>query len=117
MVSFKERKADYIKRTSEIILNKYNGKVPKELSQLQSLPGIGTLSSILMSNYIFNKTLGIPIDSHTKRLCMRLHWTYRSTPEPIRKDLQDWLPKEKWNKVYHLLQGYGQSTCKARKPK
>ena len=55
--------------------------------------------------------------SRVHRISNRLNWATTNTPEETRKELEDWIPKSYWLKVNKALVGYGQTICKAKKPK
>ncbi|XP_011642440.1 endonuclease III-like protein 1 [Pogonomyrmex barbatus] len=118
-VGFWKRKVEYIKRTSVILLNKYNGDIPKTVQELCELPGVGPKMAHICMRTAWGEVSGIGVDTHVHRICNRLGWVKRSTktPEETRKELEDWLPRSMWSEVNHLLVGFGQETCLPRFPK
>ena len=114
MVSFYNRKVDYIKRTSKMVIEKHDGIVPDNFEEIREFPGIGTISSLMMCQYTFGKIDGIAVDSHILRVSNLLGWANAKGAERTRKQLESWLPKSKWGEIYPLLLGYGQSICKPK---
>ena len=115
-VTFAGNKTKNIKEACKILVEKYNGKVPKTMEELVELPGIGrkTANTILINAYgIVN---GISVDTHVIRLSFRLGWTESSNPEIIEKDLIQIIPEEDWAKITWLLKAHGRAICKAPIP-
>ncbi|XP_032675221.1 endonuclease III-like protein 1 [Odontomachus brunneus] len=118
-VSFWKRKVDYIKRTSVILLDKYNGDIPKTIKELCDLPGVGPKMAHICMQIAWGEVSGIGVDTHVHRISNRLGWVRKETksPEKTRSELEDWLPKSLWSEVNHLLVGFGQKICLPRFPK
>lgn len=114
---FYKNKAKNIKATSEIIQNKYNGKVPANMDELMELPGVGRKSANVIMLEAFNSPQGIAVDTHAKRVSNRLGLSRNTDPEKIEKDLLKIIPKEYYYDVNHLFVWHGRKNCEARKPK
>ncbi|XP_063709498.1 endonuclease III-like protein 1 isoform X2 [Culicoides brevitarsis] len=117
-VSFYKTKAKHIKQTCEILVNEYNGDIPKSIEGLLKLPGVGKKMAHLCMKSAWNITTGIGVDVHMHRIINRLNWVPKATknPEETRVALEDWLPMDLWPEINHLLVGFGQTIC-AAKPK
>lgn len=117
-VSF-QRKVEYIKRTSVILLDKYNGDIPRTIKELCELPGVGPKMAHICMQIAWGEVSGIGVDTHVHRISNRLGWVRKQTktPEETRNELEDWLPKPLWKEVNHLLVGFGQEICLPRFPK
>lgn len=118
-VGFWKRKVEYIKKTSEILRGQYNGDIPSSVEDLCKLPGVGPKMAFLVMKCAWNKIEGIGVDTHVHRISNRLGWLKKTTskPEDTRKALEDWLPREYWSEINHLLVGFGQQICLPVKPK
>lgn len=118
-VGFANKKADYIKKTTVILLDKYNGDIPKTIDELCNLPGVGPKMAHICMQIAWGEISGIGVDTHVHRISNRLNWVKKptKTPEDTRKELEDWLPKNLWNDINHLLVGFGQEICLPRFPK
>lgn len=116
---FFQRKVDYIKKTSVILLNKYNGDIPRTIQELCDLPGVGPKMAHICMQIAWGQVSGIGVDTHVHRISNRLGWVRKQTnsPEKTRSELEDWLPKSLWSQVNHLLVGFGQEICLPRIPK
>ncbi|XP_022080218.1 endonuclease III-like protein 1 [Acanthaster planci] len=118
-VGFWKKKIDYIKRTTQILKDKYNRDIPATIEELVKLPGIGPKMAHIIMDVGWNKVTGIGVDTHVHRITNRLKWVQKPTtaPEETRKGLEGWLPRELWSEVNVLLVGFGQQTCLPVNPK
>ncbi|XP_062566436.1 endonuclease III-like protein 1 [Saccostrea cucullata] len=118
-VGFWRRKVEYIKKTSKILQEEYNGDIPESVEKLCKLPGVGPKMAYLVMKCAWNQVQGIGVDTHVHRISNRLGWVKKPTkqPEDTRKALEDWLPRENWSEINHLLVGFGQQTCLPVGPK
>jgi len=109
-------KAARIKEVAREIEGRFKGKVPKDLSQLLSLPGVGRKTANCVLVYGFGKP-AMPVDVHVAVISQRLGLTNEKDPEKIERDLERILPKKYWLEFNHLCVRYGQKICLTRKPK
>lgn len=116
-VGFHTKKAGYIKKTAEILRDRYGGDIPDTIEGLVSLPGVGPKMGYLTLQVAWNKNIGIGVDVHVHRIANRLGWVKTKTPEETREALQKWLPKDKWKGINPMMVGYGQLVCLPRGPK
>ncbi len=114
---FYRNKAKNIKNSAQIILDKYNGKIPDTMDKLVNLPGIGRKTANVILGNAFNKAEGIAVDTHVKRLSQRLGFTDEKTPEKIEQDLMNLFSKNEWYTLTYLLIEHGRNFCTARNPK
>jgi endonuclease III len=117
-VGFYNRKATFIKKVSQALIDDHQGDVPKDVQAICKLPGIGPKMAYLAVNAAWGLCQGIGVDVHVHRISDRLGWTRNaSTPEITRKQLEGWLPRENWSRINQLLVGFGQTICTAKNPK
>ncbi|MFI5293615.1 MAG: endonuclease III [Thermodesulfovibrionales bacterium] len=116
-INFYNNKAKNIQASARMIIEKFNSKVPKTMEELTSLPGVArkTANIILSNAYGINE--GIAVDTHVRRLSLRLGLTKNEDPVKIEKDLLAITPKEDWGTLTHLLIFHGRNICQAKKPK
>ena len=62
----------YLKKTANIILKDYDGKVPNEYGELMKLSGVGEKMALLAMDIAFKKNIGISVDTHVHRVSNRL---------------------------------------------
>lgn len=115
-ITFFRNKAKNIQNACKILMEKYQGQVPKIMGDLMELPGVArkTANAILQNGYGIVE--GVVVDTHVIRLSQRLGWTKEKNPEKIEKDLMKLLPKEEWKTLPHLLKSHGRKVCKAPVP-
>ncbi|MBR3882908.1 MAG: endonuclease III [Clostridia bacterium] len=114
---FYKTKAKNIIATSKILIEKYGGKVPENMKDLQSLPGVGRKSANVIMLEAFHNPQGIAVDTHAKRISNRIGFSNETDPEKVEQDLLKQIPKELYYDVNHLLVWHGRKICDARKPK
>ena len=106
-------KAKSIYNLSKILIEKYEGKVPKTYQELESLPGVGhKTASVVMSQGFGNPAF--PVDTHIHRLAQRWGLTNGKNVIQTEKDLKRLFPKKNWNKLHLQIIYYGREFCKAR---
>lgn len=113
---FYRNKARNIKETCKMLIEKFDGKVPDNMDDLLTLPGVGRKTANLVLGDIFGIP-GIVIDTHAKRLSNRIGLSNNEDPTKIEFDLMKIVPKENWSKFCHQLVYHGRAVCNARKPK
>jgi endonuclease-3 len=110
-------KAKHIKGCAEIISTRFQGQVPDTMEELILLPGVGRKTANVVLGNWFQKPEGVVVDTHVKRLSVRLGLTKETSPEKIEPELASLYPKERWTMLSHLLICHGRAICAARNPK
>ena len=113
---FYKNKAKNIKACSKKIIDCFGGKVPKNMLDLMSLPGIGRKSANVIMLEAFSIPCGIAVDTHAKRLANRIGLSQEKEPEKIEQDLIQIFPKKYWKDINHLFIWHGRNCCTARNP-
>jgi endonuclease III len=113
---FYRNKANHIRKAASIILKKFGGIVPDTMEELVSLPGVGRKTANIVLGNAFGKIEGIAVDTHVRRLSVRLGLTKEHDPEKIEQDLMKIVPKEDWITITYLLIEHGRAVCDAKKP-
>lgn len=109
-------KAKHILETCRILVEKYEGEVPKDFDSLVKLPGVGRKTA----NVVVSTAFGVPaiaVDTHVDRLSHRLGLSKAKNVLDTEKDLMKKLPVEKWTFAHHALILHGRRICAARSPK
>ena len=106
-------KAKNIRRMSEILAEKYGGKVPRTFEELEALPGVGHKTASVMMSQAFGFP-AFPVDTHIHRLAARWGLSDGSSVEQTERDLKRIFPQEKWNDLHLQLIYYGREYCQAR---
>jgi len=110
------QKAKRIKASSKMILDKFNGKMPKTIAELTTLPGVGRKTANIILTYGMGKNQGIAVDTHVKRLSFRMGLTKNKVPDKIEIDLMKQFNKKDWPIINSLLVWHGREICKSQKP-
>ena len=107
------KKAKAIIATSEILLDKHNGKVPKDLAALEELPGVGhKTASVVVSEYF--KIPAFPVDTHIHRLAQRWGLTNGKSVKKTEEDLKEIFDEMNWRDLHLQIIFYGRTFCTAR---
>jgi len=114
---FFRNKAKNIIASSKIIVEKFRSRTPNTMEKLITLPGVARKTANIVLSEVFDKSEGIAVDTHVRRLSQRLGLSENSNPEKIEKDLMKITDKKNWGKVSNLLISHGRTICTARNPK
>ena len=106
-------KAKSIYNLSKILIEKYNGKVPKTYKDLEILPGVGHKTASVVMSQGFGYP-AFPVDTHIHRLAQRWGLTNGKSVVQTEEDLKRLFPKKSWNKLHLQIIYYGREFCKAR---
>ncbi|MBD3248876.1 hypothetical protein GF336_02410 [Candidatus Woesearchaeota archaeon] len=109
------QKTKYILKTANILIKKYNSKVPDTMQELLQLPGVGYKVAGCVLVYAFNKQ-ALPIDTHCHRISNRIGIVKTTTPEKTMKVLEKTLPKKYWLIFNEVMVIHGQSICRPITP-
>jgi endonuclease III len=113
---FYRNKAKNIIAASKKIIKDFNGKVPDSMEGLVSLPGVARKTANIVLSSGFNKAEGIAVDTHVKRVAVRLGMSGEKYPDKIEKSLMKIIPYKDWLDFNYMIVGHGRKICKARKP-
>jgi len=112
---FFKNKAKSIKGCAQGILDFYGGKVPSTMEEMVKLPGVGRKTANVVLGAAFDIP-GVVVDTHVKRIALRLGLTETQDPDKIEKDVEKLLPEERWRRFSDILIYHGREICKSRKP-
>ena len=112
---FFRQKAKAIRGTMRMLLEEYDGEVPRRIEDLVRLPGVARKTANVVAAEL-GHAQGIVVDTHVRRLSQRLGLTRHDDPVKIEHDLQRIVPREEWGVLPHLLIWHGRRVCDARRP-
>ena len=107
------KKSKAIHELSSILINKYQGQVPNNLSLLEELPGVGHKTASVVVSQAFGVP-AFPVDTHIHRLMYRWGFTNGKNVVQTEKDAKRLFPKEIWNKLHLQIIFYGREYSPAR---
>ena len=114
-INFYRNKSRAIHACCSEIVARFGGKVPDNLEDLLTLPGVGRkTANILLGNAFGRPAIGV--DTHVMRVSQRLELTRQTDPNKIEADLMLLVPEAKRVRFCHLLQYHGRRICVAKKP-
>ena len=112
---FFRQKAKAIRGTMQMLIEEFDGEVPRRLADLVRLPGVARKTANVVSSEL-GHAQGIVVDTHVRRLSQRLGLTRNEDPVKIERDLQHVVPRPDWARFPHLLIWHGRRICDARRP-
>jgi endonuclease-3 len=112
---FFRQKARSLRGTMTMLLEEFDGRVPRRLEELVRLPGVARKTANVVAAELGNPQ-GIVVDTHVRRLAQRLRLTRQEDPVKIERDLIRLVPREDWGRFPHLLIWHGRRICIARMP-
>ena len=107
------QKSKAISKLSKILLEKYGGRVPDTLEELESLPGVGRKTASVVLCQAFGKP-AFPVDTHIHRLAERWGLSNGRSVVQTERDLRSLFPEEKWNILHLQMIYFGREYCPAR---
>ncbi|MBD3413957.1 MAG: endonuclease III [Candidatus Aminicenantes bacterium] len=113
---FYRNKSKNIRAAAQKMVADFSGKVPSNMSDLLTLPGVARKTANIVLSSAFHKAQGIAVDTHVKRLSQRLGLSDQKNPDKIEQDLMKIVPKEEWLHFNYRLVNHGRKICQARKP-
>ena len=115
-VSYPNAKAQHLVGMAQRLVEAYNGEVPSNIDDLQTLPGVGRKTANVVCAVIWNQPT-MAVDTHIFRVSERIGLTTNSkSPLETEKQLVKYIPAELIPKAHHWLLLHGRYVCKARKP-
>jgi endonuclease-3 len=112
---FYRQKTKSLRGTMRMLLEEFDGQVPRRLEELLRLPGVARKTANVVAAEL-GEPQGIVVDTHVRRLSQRLGLTKQEDPVKIERDLQKLVPREYWGVFPHLLIWHGRRVCIARTP-
>ena len=116
-VSYPRSKAEHLVAMAQRLMEVYNGEVPDNIDDLQTLQGVGRKTANVVCAVIWNQPT-MAVDTHIFRVSERLGLTTGSkNPLQTEKQLVKYIPAEIIPKAHHWLLLHGRYVCQARKPR
>ena len=116
-VSFFYTKARHVKATCQLLLDKFDGKVPGTMEALLEFPGVGRKTANLVLILSFRSRQNICVDTHVHRISNRLGWVRTRTPEETEHALYSATDPVWWPHINLYLVTWGQNVCRPNYPR
>jgi len=115
--SYPNNKTKNLIGMAQTLIEEFNGQVPDNLHDLETLPGVGRKTANVILSVAFDKP-AMPVDTHVHRVARRIGLVKNArTPLETEKQLTRYIPKHYLSKAHHWLILHGRYVCQARKPK
>lgn len=115
-MGFYRQKAKYLQETARILIDKYDGAVPNNLTELTQLPGVARKIASLYLAEVHNKAEGIFVDTNVHRVANRLGLSEGKSATKVEQDLMKIVPEPLWIPFAQELLAHGRRQCHIRRP-
>ena len=115
-ISFPNNKARHLIGMAQKLISDFNGEVPSETYQLETLPGVGRKTANVIASVIYDKPV-IAVDTHVFRVSRRIGLSDGTNVDAVERNLTEGFAPELRPKAHHWLILHGRYVCTARKPK
>ena len=112
-VGLSPMKSKGIHGLSQILIDKYNGRVPESIEALEELPAVGHKTASVVVSQAFGIP-AFPVDTHIHRLLYRWGFSNGKNVTQTEKDAKRLFPIETWNRLHLQIIWYGRQYCQAR---
>jgi endonuclease-3 len=112
-VGLSPMKSKGIHGLSQILIDKYEGKVPNDLEALEQLPAVGHKTASVVVSQAFGVP-AFPVDTHIHRLMYRWGFSNGKNVVQTERDAKRLFPKDKWNDLHLQIIWYGREYSPAR---
>ena len=106
-------KAKNIKKLAHKLLDDYGGQVPRDIHELEKLPGVGHKTASVVMTQAFGEP-AFPVDTHIHRLAQRWKLSSGKNVEQTEADLKKIFPRDEWARRHLQLIYFGREYCPAR---
>lgn len=114
--TYPNNKAKHLVGMAKMLTKDFLGKVPKDINQIQKLPGVGRKSANVIASVLYNLPY-IAVDTHVFRVSARIGLTSNAkTPIQAEQQLVKYIPEELRPIAHHWLILHGRYICLARNP-
>ncbi len=118
-IGFYRTKAANVVKCAQLVVSEYGGQIPRDIDELQKLPGVGRKTANVVLNEAYGIVEGIAVDTHVFRIAHKLKLAGPSADTPAKTEdaLLKLYPREWWGPINHQWVLFGRETCIARRPK
>jgi endonuclease-3 len=116
-VSFYRHKARHVKAACQLLVERFDGRVPATMEELLTLPGVGRKTANLVLILAYRSTANICVDTHVHRISNRLGWVRTTSPEETEQALYRATSRRWWPYINLYLVTWGQNVCRPISPR
>jgi endonuclease-3 len=114
---FYKNKTKNLIHAARTIVDHFAGQVPRTMEELITLGGVARKTANIILSNAFGIHEGIAVDTHVKRIALRLGLTESTNPIHVERDLMPLFPQQHWGNINHCLVLFGREVCNARSPR
>jgi endonuclease III len=112
---FFNNKTKAIKKAAQLLIEKFNGEMPRTMEELLQLPGVGRKTANVILANIYDVP-GVVVDTHMLRLSNRMGFSVQHDADKVERDMMAIFPESTWISLSHLVPWHGRRCCTARNP-
>ncbi len=113
---FYRQKTKSIIALSQDLVARFGGVVPPRMDELVTLRGVGRKTASVVLAEAFAEP-AIAVDTHVRRVAIRLELTVNKDPKKIEADLKALYPRKTWSGISMRFIQFGRDTCTSRWPR
>jgi len=117
-ISYPNAKSEHLVGMAKLVVERFDGIIPQDMDDLQTLPGVGRKTANVMTAVAFGGQ-AMPVDTHVFRLSHRIGLVSArcTTPLSVEKELVKYFDNDELSRAHHWLILHGRYVCTARAPK
>ncbi len=116
-ISYPNSKTKHLIAAAKMIVDKFNGEIPSDTEELETIPGVGRKTANVIASCLFNQPK-MAVDTHVFRVAARIGLTTNAkNPRQAEEQLIKYIPEKQIPLAHHWLILHGRYVCVARNPK
>jgi endonuclease-3 len=115
-IRFSESKAPRLRELARLLVERFDGEVPRTMADLTSLPGVGNKTAAVVQGYLWGEAESVAVDTHVKRVARRLGLTSTDDARRAERELGALYPKSEWPDINFYFIKHGRTICRAPRP-
>lgn len=113
---FFRQKAKTIQECCGKLVKDFAGQVPEIMDELLTLPGVARKTANVVLATCFDIASGVIVDTHVKRMSLRMGLSAQKKPDRIEQDLMELVPMDEWTFFGPAMVLFGRYVCKSKQP-
>ena len=114
---FFRNKTKAIRGACRMIVEEFEGEVPRTMSEILRLPGVARKTANVVLGNSYGVVEGVAVDTHVGRLSRRLGFSASDDADKVELDLMALVPRRLWFDFTYVLIDHGRAICQARLPR
>ena len=114
---FYRAKTKNILAAARLVKERFGGKLPKTMEEIIRIPGVARKTGNIVLGNAYGVVEGVAVDTHVKRISLRLGLTKEENTDMIEQDLMKLFPKREWFTLTYRIIDHGRALCTAKDPR